>query len=36
MYMDVPGRQRLYLENAETDPKSKAKGKSKFFGYTLG
>jgi import inner membrane translocase subunit TIM21 len=36
MYMDVPGRQRLWLENADNDPKSTAKGKTKIFGYTFG
>lgn len=34
LFLEVPGHQRIYLENADTDPNSSAKSKTKLFGYT--
>jgi import inner membrane translocase subunit TIM21 len=32
--LDVPGHQRIYLENADAKPDSPAKSKTKFFGVS--
>jgi import inner membrane translocase subunit TIM21 len=32
--LDIPGHQRLYLENADAKPASAAKSNSKFFGVS--
>jgi mitochondrial import inner membrane translocase subunit TIM21 len=33
--LDVKGHQRIYLENADTDPNSSAKSRTKLFGISL-
>jgi len=34
LFLDVPGHQRTYLENADAKPDNPAKNKSRFFGVS--
>ena len=34
LVLDVKGHQRIYLENADANPESSAKSKTKFFGVS--
>ena len=36
LYVDVRGHQRIYLENADTNPKNPNKSKMKFLGINWG
>jgi mitochondrial import inner membrane translocase subunit TIM21 len=36
MYLDVRGHQRIYLENADTDPNNPNRSKVKFLGINWG